>query len=80
MMCKYYTNTYLNPVFAKTGWGTTQYSGTASDVLLEVFLPMMSLAECKKTYSSSPSHVVTDSHLCAGYKEGGKDSCQVLMQ
>ena len=55
------------------GWGTTSYSGQASEVLLEVILPIWALADCQKTYTQP----ISDKQLCAGYKAGGKDSCQV---
>lgn len=56
-----------------SGWGTTSYSGQASDVLLEVILPIWKLADCKAAYTQP----ISELQLCAGYKQGGKDSCQV---
>ena len=56
-----------------TGWGTTSYSGTPSNVLLEVTLPIWKLNDCQAAYTQP----ITDKQLCAGYKAGGKDSCQV---
>ena len=56
------------------GWGTTSYSGQSSEVLLEVFLPIWKLNDCKSAYKQP----ITDKQLCAGYKQGGKDSCQVM--
>ena len=61
-------------VFVILGWGTTSYSGTASDILLEVLLPIWNLTECQAVYTTQP---ISDLQLCAGYKQGGKDSCQV---
>ncbi|XP_046644536.1 proclotting enzyme-like isoform X2 [Daphnia pulicaria] len=55
-----------------TGWGTTSYSGQASEVLLEVILPIWALADCQKAYTQP----ISEQQLCAGYKAGGKDSCQ----
>ncbi|HRV94691.1 MAG TPA: serine protease, partial [Anaerolineae bacterium] len=55
-----------------TGWGTTSYGGSISDVLMEVQVPIVSNATCAASYGGS----ITDSMLCAGYAEGGKDSCQ----
>lgn len=55
------------------GWGTTSYSGSASDILLEVLLPIWNLTECQAIYTQP----ISDLQLCAGYKQGGKDSCQV---
>lgn len=56
-----------------TGWGTTSYSGQASDILLEVILPIWKLEDCKNSYTQP----ISEKQLCAGYKQGGKDSCQV---
>jgi hypothetical protein len=55
------------------GWGTTSYSGQTSDILLEVLLPIWTLADCQMAYTQS----IGEQQLCAGYRAGGKDSCQV---
>jgi len=55
-----------------TGWGTTSYSGQSSKVLLEVFLPIWKNSDCKRAYTQT----ITDKQVCAGYRQGGKDSCQ----
>lgn len=53
------------------GWGyTTEGSGKTSDVLMQVNVPIVSLTICKKSYPS-----VTSQNVCAGYQQGGKDSC-----
>ncbi|XP_068973443.1 venom protease-like [Bombus flavifrons] len=57
-----------NPFVA--GWGKLSYGGPYSDVLMEVQVPVISNAECKKAYSNIP-----DTEICAGYAEGGKDAC-----
>ncbi len=54
-----------------TGWGTTSYGGSTSDVLMEVQVPIVSNATCNAAYGS-----ITSRMLCAGYAAGGKDSCQ----
>lgn len=46
-----------------------------SETLQEVIVPIISNAECRSM--NYPSGRITDNMLCAGYKEGGKDSCQV---
>ena len=56
------------------GWGATSYGGELSPVLLEALLPITSQEQCEKSY---PRLEISDSQLCAGYKEGGRDSCQV---
>ena len=55
------------------GWGNTREAGAPSNVLLQVSLPIVSNDVCK----SFPGYsTVTDDMLCAGFSEGGRDSCQ----
>ncbi|XP_056415347.1 plasma kallikrein isoform X2 [Hyla sarda] len=56
-----------------TGWGYTNESGTASDVLQKAEIPPKSSMECQKSY---PSQMISNKVLCAGYKQGQVDSCQ----
>lgn len=49
--------------------------GDISPTLQEVSVPILSNSECRKSgYGSSR---ITDNMLCAGFKDGDKDSCQV---
>ncbi|OGR71853.1 MAG: trypsin [Elusimicrobia bacterium GWD2_63_28] len=57
--------------FVTAGWGTTSEGGGVSRILMKVTVPFVSKETCSAAYDG-----VTDSMLCAGYKEGGKDSCQ----
>lgn len=57
--------------FVTAGWGTTSEGGGVSKILMKVSVPFVSKEVCSAAYDG-----VTDSMLCAGYKEGGKDSCQ----
>lgn len=54
-----------------TGWGTTSEGGAASQVLMEVTVPVVDSSICNRSYG-----IITDNMLCAGYAEGGKDACQ----
>jgi len=45
---------------------------------MEVQVPMSRIAECKQAYSKQKA-VIDDRVLCAGYPEGGKDSCRVIV-
>lgn len=58
-----------------TGWGATKEGGSISVLLQEVTVPIISNIDCRKTGYSEKR--ITDNMLCAGYKEGAKDSCQV---
>lgn len=63
-----------------TGWGVKQPSKArrgVSTTLQELEVPIMSNDECKETGYDQKQ--ITDNMLCAGFKEGGKDSCQVKM-
>ena len=57
-----------------TGWGDVQEGGFPSDKLREVKVRRVSLATCNsdKSYKGTKDETMT----CAGYPEGGKDSCQ----
>lgn len=55
------------------GWGTTREgSGALPDKLRKVDVPLVSRAECLKSYPGK----ITERMICAGYAAGGKDSCQ----
>merc|ERR1712121_382477 len=56
-----------------TGWGTTSEGGSLGRVLQKVDVPVVSDADCRDSYGSSS---VYDSMICAGFPQGGKDSCQ----
>jgi len=57
------------------GWGTTSSFGSDSPTLMEVIVPIVSNQECNTDYQSG-GYTITDTMLCAGLKQGGKDSCQ----
>lgn len=56
-----------------TGWGTTSEGGSTSPYLQMVQVPTITQEKCKDKYKDS---TITDRMFCAGYDEGGKDSCQ----
>lgn len=62
------------------GWGNTQENGKFSKILQQVQVPVLSNADCQAEYESQDRLRYKDqfrsSVICAGYKEGGKDSCQ----
>ncbi|KAK9505040.1 hypothetical protein O3M35_009190 [Rhynocoris fuscipes] len=73
----------LPPLRIVTGWGvkmqvklrTILNRASVSPTLQELEVPIMSNDECRKT--GYMRNQITDNMLCAGFKEGGKDSCQV---
>ena len=69
----------LDQVFARpgvcatvTGWGTTSEGGSGSETLRLADLPIKTTRSCDAAY---PAHQVTDRNVCAGYDQGGVDSC-----
>ncbi|MDT8286447.1 MAG: serine protease [Elusimicrobiales bacterium] len=58
--------------FVTAGWGTTSESGSLAKNLMKVTVPFIDQATCEAAYPGN----VTGTMICAGYKEGGKDSCQ----
>lgn len=54
------------------GWGTIYFGGPVASTLQEVTIPVWTNAECDEAYEQN----IIDKQLCAGAKEGGKDSCQ----
>ncbi|XP_028679014.1 trypsin-2-like [Erpetoichthys calabaricus] len=54
-----------------SGWGDT-LSSESDERLRCVEVPIVSIVECQNSYLGK----ITDSMLCAGFPEGGKDSCQ----
>ncbi|XP_068990489.1 transmembrane protease serine 9 [Neodiprion pinetum] len=67
-------NQYVGTKAIAAGWGTLQEDGKPSCLLQEVEVPVMSLADCRNM-SYNP-RMISDNMLCAGYREGLKDSCQ----
>uniref|UniRef100_A0A8C1BSJ5 trypsin n=1 Tax=Cyprinus carpio carpio TaxID=630221 RepID=A0A8C1BSJ5_CYPCA len=54
-----------------TGWGNTMSSTADSNKLQCVEVPIVSDRDCNNSYPG----MITDTMFCAGYLEGGKDSC-----
>lgn len=57
-----------------TGWGTQSYGGPRSDVLMEVAIPVWTHQRCQEAFTNSIT--TTSRVLCAGDRNGGRDSCQ----
>ena len=54
------------------GFGTLSSGGSLATELMQVEVPIVSQSSCKRAYGSS----IHDSMVCAGLRQGGKDSCQ----
>ncbi|XP_070161406.1 trypsin-1-like [Polyergus mexicanus] len=57
-----------------TGWGMVKPGGKMSPVLRKISLPIVDRTTCQNRYKKYRS--VTDRMICAGYIQGGKDSCE----
>ncbi|RXN30433.1 trypsin-2-like protein [Labeo rohita] len=55
-----------------TGWGNTMSSTADSNKLQCLEIPILSNSNCNNSYPG----MITNTMFCAGYLEGGKDSCQ----
>ncbi|KAG6451336.1 venom protease [Manduca sexta] len=62
-----------NPLVA--GWGALQVVGPSATHLQVVQLPVVSNDYCRQAYQDSV-HKIDERVICAGYKDGGKDSCR----
>ncbi|KAG6451334.1 venom serine protease Bi-VSP isoform X1 [Manduca sexta] len=63
-----------NPMVA--GWGNLEARGPAATHLQVVQLPVVSNDYCKQAYRNYTQQKIDERVLCAGYKNGGKDSCR----
>lgn len=50
------------------------FGGPDSDVLMEVSVPIWAQNDCQNAYIER----ISDANVCAGSREGGRDSCQVI--
>lgn len=58
-----------------SGWGATQNSSESNEILRAAVVPVVNQAKCNRQYGGG----ITARMICAGYDEGGKDSCQGLV-
>ncbi|XP_012662442.1 plasma kallikrein isoform X1 [Otolemur garnettii] len=62
-----YTNCWV------TGWGFSKEKGEIQNTLQKANIPLVTNEECQKRYRD---YDITKQMLCAGHKEGGKDTCK----
>lgn len=56
-----------------SGWGNTQAIGEGREQLRVAIVPVVGQSDCEAAYQG---FTISPRMICAGYKEGGKDSCQ----
>ena len=54
---------------------SSNLDGMNSNVLKYVSVPLITNEKCLHPYTNYPSNYITSNMVCAGLKEGGKDSC-----
>ncbi|XP_077475948.1 polyserase-2-like [Stigmatopora argus] len=57
-----------------TGWGRIAEGAPLAQNLMEVEVPVIGNRQCNCDYN--PTYQITDNMICAGLREGGRDSCQ----
>uniref|UniRef100_A0A8C3XP74 Enteropeptidase n=2 Tax=Chelydra serpentina TaxID=8475 RepID=A0A8C3XP74_CHESE len=55
------------------GWGRTTYQGSTANILQEAEVSLITNEKCQQWM---PEYNITENMMCAGYDEGGVDSCQ----
>lgn len=63
-----------NTVTFVSGWGNTKNNSESRDKLRGAEVPLVNQKKCQEAYDS---HKITPRMVCAGFEQGGKDSCQV---
>lgn len=59
------------------GWGKLSFGGPVPSVLQVAKLPVIGNKQCQEMYQDSGHmKIISDSFLCAGYANGGQDSCE----
>ncbi|GIX80960.1 serine proteinase stubble [Caerostris extrusa] len=62
-----------------TGWGRLSEGGVLPSILQEVQVPIISNEKCKNMFLAAGRHeYIPDIFMCAGFEEGGRDSCQEI--
>lgn len=57
-----------------SGWGDTKNSSESNEILRATVVPTVNQFRCRVQYRGG----ITPRMICAGYQEGGQDSCQGL--
>lgn len=68
---------FLGKMGIVTGWGRLEYGGGVPNILHQVSVPVIDNDSCQDMFKKSGhKKTIRESFLCAGYKEGKKDSCE----
>ncbi|CAI6347861.1 unnamed protein product [Macrosiphum euphorbiae] len=67
------SNKLLDSAPFVAGWGSESLKGPLSSVLMEIQVPVIDNAECKRAYYYSKKIIIDDRIICAG--SGEKDAC-----
>lgn len=75
-------DSHENELATVSGWGWTnenQYEGERADVLLKASVRIWNNNLCTQSYqlNGRPNSEILDTQLCAGFENGGVDSCWV---
>lgn len=68
---------FIGQVAQVAGWGKLSFGGPVPKVLQVAKLPVIGNKQCQEMYRNSGHlKLISDSFLCAGYENGGQDSCE----
>lgn len=73
--CLWQSTDIPKTVVIASGWGVTEYAGSASDQLMKVKLDLLANEVCSKAYEDEEL-IINESQICAGVLAGGRDTCQ----
>ncbi|RXG56518.1 Serine proteinase stubble, partial [Armadillidium vulgare] len=68
---------FVGKVGFVSGWGRLSYQGSIPNLLHNVQVPVITNKDCQTWFrESGHSKVIKPEFICAGYKNGKKDSCE----
>lgn len=68
---------YVGKIGHVAGWGKLSYGGPVPSILQVVKLPVIPNSQCQRMFLTAGHHkIIRNTFLCAGYNDGGKDSCE----